>query len=95
MLDEAQKTKIRDQVAQQREQLMDGLAPAYLGRLCPLIAEECKGPACQWFALTNGDNGKVSGGFCAVAFGFSQLTQLGDGLMQIANANKPTSAIIK
>lgn len=94
MLTEDQKNTVRAQVTAQRESLMDGLAPAYLGRTCPLIADECLGPKCQWFALTNGDNGKVSGGFCSVAFGFSQLVQLGDGLMNLAAANKPTNAII-
>lgn len=96
-LSEEQKNAFRAQVEKEREKLMAGLAPAYLGRFCPLIVDECQGPKCQWFALSNDDPAnpnKVTGGSCSVPLGFSQIGQLGNALFTLAQSNKPTNAII-
>jgi hypothetical protein len=101
MLTEEQKQAIRTKVLADTEKLVDGLAPLYLGRICPLKRttegdRECDGPRCMLYAPLNDNPDSphaVTGGACSLALGVSQLVQLNGAVQHIAAATTPARVI--
>ncbi len=83
-----QKQEIRTQVLKGNAQLMLVLAPLYLGKFCPLIKDECRGPECGFF-LPTGEANKITGGACSIPLLASQAGPIADGLVQLATAQRP------
>ena len=83
---------MRLKVEANNEQLMRVLAPLYLGKYCPLIKDECEGPACGFF-LPTGDGNKITGGACSIPLLASQAGPIADGLVQLAMASKPVESL--
>lgn len=88
MTNEEQQDVVRQQVLKNNAEIMRVLAPLYLGKFCPLIKDECRGPACGFF-LPTGDENKITGGECSIPLLASQAGPIADGLVQLALAKGP------
>lgn len=89
---EEDKDKIRAKVLASNAQMVEGLAPYYLGRFCPWFGGECKGPECTAFLLT-GEGSKITGGNCAIPLIASQAAPIADGLVQLAMSNRSVESL--
>ncbi len=83
-----EKNAVRAKVRANNEQMLQMLAPLYLGKWCPLIDNECKGPECGFF-LPTGEGNRITGGACSIPLLASQAGPIADGLVQLAMASKP------
>ncbi len=71
--------------------MKDGLAPFFLGRHCPAINAECKGPECAWFVIKQHMEGPklvIEGGNCVAPVLASQFTQALGVLTQLATSSQ-------
>lgn len=81
---EQEKERIRVEVTQNAQKLVDGLAPLYLGRVCPLkrgteLDRECDGPKCMLFAPLNDDPARpnaVTGAACGISVAVARVTEM-------------------
>ncbi len=90
--------EIRAQVKADNEKAKAALGQFFLGRHCPLLKEECRGPECPWFLMSGeNQNGKqvITSGHCAVPLLASQAGPMADGLVQLAMATKSASTLPK
>jgi len=93
--------QVRAQVQAEDQKLKDGLAVFFLGKFCPLIKDECKGPSCQFFLVSGEQDGNrriLTGGNCSIALLASQAGPIADGMARLAmiaaTPDAPTKAII-
>lgn len=83
---EEKKAEIRQQATSNAQQLVDAMAPLYLGRTCPFKGtaggvrdRECDGPACMLFTPLNDNPAKpdaITGGACGATLAVSRITEL-------------------
>lgn len=86
---EVERDAVRAQVRAEMEEMKDGLATFFLGRHCPLLKEECRGPECPLFMINQKiEGGKliVTGGNCVIPLAASQLNPAVNALQQMALA---------
>lgn len=100
MTDE-EKNTIRAQVTANAQHLVDGLAPLYLGRTCPLkrgateLERECDGVKCMLYAPLNDDAQnpqKVTGAACGISVAVARVTELVSVQETLAHALKNLAA---
>ncbi len=90
-LTEEDREAIRTRVRAELQELKDGLAPFFLGRFCPAINAECKGPECQAFVIKQHMDGQklvIEGGNCVAPVLASQVTQALGFLTQLTMAGQ-------
>lgn len=100
---EIERVALREKIVRDGQRFLDGMAPLYLGKGCPLLKSECQGPSCSWFLLQTGASGKVEGGACSIPLLASQVGPIADGMFQVlaqgmANGPKiiaPPAGLIK
>lgn len=94
---EADREVIRAKVRADSRNIVEGLAPAYLAKLCPILGRECEGPMCMLF-LPLGEGNKITGGSCSIPLLASQAGPIADGLSRLAmvaaTPQAPASKII-
>lgn len=83
---EAERDAIRRKVIADDQKVGDRLALSFVGKFCPLLKDECKGPNCTFFLSIGGPDGKISGGACSIPLIASQIGPVADGLMAAAQA---------
>lgn len=91
-LSEADKDAVRAKVAADNDRMQTLLAPHYLGRLCPIDKQECRGMECFAFLLQLNEAGKVAGAACSIPLIAGQIGPIADGLMSFANQVASKSA---
>lgn len=96
---EQEKDAIRAKVAKGIEKMEVGLADQYLGKKCPMTAQdgamrECEGPKCAWYhvQIQQEPDGKmvVTGAGCVVNIVAQQLGPIAGGLFEMAQAVSDT-----
>lgn len=86
-MDDQAREAIRAKVREEDQKMKDGLAVFFLGKHCPLLKEECRGPECPFFLVSGEEqSGRrvISGGNCSIPLIASQVGPIGDGLAQLA-----------
>ncbi len=87
MTTDEQQDAIRTKVRVDDEKAKAHLGVYFLGKHCPLLKDECRGPECPWF-LMNGEeqNGRrvITSGNCCIPLLASQAGPIADGLVQLA-----------
>lgn len=81
---EVEREAVRTKVRADKQKLIDGLAPDYLGRFCPFTRDECKGPECMLF-LPMGDGSKITGGACCIPQAAAQAGPIAAGMFELAS----------
>ncbi len=88
---EAEREAVRTRIRAELQEMKDGLAPFFLGRHCPAINAECKGPECSWFVINQHMEGPklvIEGGNCVAPVLASQVTQALGFLTQLTAAGQ-------
>jgi len=83
LLTDEQKDELRKKFTADNQKLMDELAPLYVGRTCPFLGGECKGPACMVF-LPTGEGNKITGGACSIPMSVSAIGSVVNMLGNVA-----------
>ncbi len=81
----------RAQVLAENEKAKQGLAKWFVGRHCPLLKEECRGPECPFFLLSGEQQGNkvvYTSGNCAIPLIASQVGPIADALVQVVIAGQ-------